>query len=345
MASSRRASARPSGWVKSRVTSRLLVFAPWNRGASSHGRSPTDEYAVPMRVPSGRCTDSTFTTSAPRKPRICAAYGPAQYDVKSNTRRPASGRAASPVSPACGLARDARVRSFRAQRLGVGADRRHRAERAGRRATQAVRHAGLHHGPVGVLDEDLTFHERREPGQRLAIAQRRDRDPPFTRQVQHLVGGVRGRERGDLGPEHPVVLAPAVDPAELRMVGPFRVAHHLREGAELRRAVGREAHPAVGGRLDRRHVDEAADRLRLRPAAVELRRHRLELVERDRHRLERRHVDERARARCGARRAARPVPRRRRPCPRPIRRFARRWRPAVRASDRGWRSSRTRPAA
>ncbi len=54
-----------------------------------------------MRVPSGRCTDSTFTTSAPRKPRICAAYGPAQYDVKSNTRSPASGRAASSASVSC----------------------------------------------------------------------------------------------------------------------------------------------------------------------------------------------------------------------------------------------------
>ena len=191
------------------------------------------------------------------------------------------------------VADDARVRSLRAQCLGVGAERRHRAERAGRRATQAVGHAGLHHGPVGVFDEDLAFDERSKAGQRLAVPEWRDRDPPFTRQVQHLVGGVRGRERGDLGAEHPVVLAPAVDAAELGMVGPFRVADHLREGAELRRAVGGEAHPAVGGRLDRRHVDEAADGLRFRPATVELRRHRLELVERDRHRLERRHVDER----------------------------------------------------
>ena len=269
--------------------------------------------------------------------------GPVRREVEHPQARQRPGGVAGFAG--VGLAGDARVRSVRAQCLGVGAERRHRAERAGRRATQAVGHAGLHHGPVGVLDEHLAFDERREAGQRLAVAQRRDRDPPFTRQVQHLVGGVRGRERGDLGPEHPVVLAPAVDPAELRMVGPFRVAHHLREGAELRRAVGREADPAVGGRLDRRHVDEAADRLRLRPAAVELRRHRLELVERDRHRLERRHVDERARVRCAAPRAARPARRRRRPCPRPTRRCGHRWRPAVRASDRGWRSSRTRPAA
>src|SRR5947208_2105151 len=41
---------------------------------------------------SGRCTDSTFTTSAPRQARTWEADGPAHQAVQSSTRTPASGR-------------------------------------------------------------------------------------------------------------------------------------------------------------------------------------------------------------------------------------------------------------
>ena len=103
---------------------------------------------------------------------------------------------------------------------------------------------------------------------------------------------MRGGEPGDLGAELLVVLAATVDSSELRVIGPLGVTDHLREGAELRRAVGRETNPPVRGGLDRRHVDESPDQLRLGTSTIELRGNGLELVERDGHGFERRHVDE-----------------------------------------------------
>ena len=149
----------------------------------------------------------------------------------------------------------------------------------------------MHHLPAGVRDEHAALDERREAGHGLAVSQRRDRDPALARDAHDRFGRVRGGEGSDLGAQHAVVFPPPVDASELGMVGPLGMPDHLGERPELRRAVGREADPAVGGGLDRRHVDEAPDRLRFGPAPVELRGDRLELVERDGHRFERRHVD------------------------------------------------------
>ncbi len=129
--SNRRASACPSGRVMSSVMSRLPVFAPWNSGASSQGSAPLVAYAVPRRVPSGRCTDSTLITSAPSHPRICAAYGPAQYVVRSNTRMPSSGRRCSRPASAPRPASDTRAGSAATSSVS--------APDAGRRAQRAQR--------------------------------------------------------------------------------------------------------------------------------------------------------------------------------------------------------------
>ena len=105
-ATRRSTSSRPSGRLRSRVTDRLLAFAPWNTKPHSHHRSTDAGFADVKRMPSGRWTDSTLTTSAPRAPSTWVAAGPAQKAVKSTMRTPSrgSGRSAPVAGGVAGRA-------------------------------------------------------------------------------------------------------------------------------------------------------------------------------------------------------------------------------------------------
>ena len=94
-ATSRFASTRPSSRVRSSVMPRLFELAPWNTEPNSYHWSLPGGRADAVRMPSGRCADSTWITSAPMSAHQCAANGPAHHAVKSAMRRPASGLAAS----------------------------------------------------------------------------------------------------------------------------------------------------------------------------------------------------------------------------------------------------------
>ena len=64
----------------------LFRFAPWKIGDVS--QSASEGTAPAKRMPSGLCTDSIFTTSAPRLESRQVAKGPAQNAVRSTTRSP-----------------------------------------------------------------------------------------------------------------------------------------------------------------------------------------------------------------------------------------------------------------
>ncbi len=66
----------PSRFCRSRTTERL---APFMRSKNSDG---------PLRAPSGRCVDSTFTTRAPARARRSPHSGPAQSADRSTTTIP-----------------------------------------------------------------------------------------------------------------------------------------------------------------------------------------------------------------------------------------------------------------
>ena len=103
---SRARAAAPSAVWKSRATPRC---PPWSRSKSSGG---------PRRAPSGRWTDSTFTTCAPSSPRIRAHNGPAHSDDRSTT---------SGADPALPVARAGRLAGVRSNCVGRTGNRRSRA--------------------------------------------------------------------------------------------------------------------------------------------------------------------------------------------------------------------------
>src|SRR5947208_2488278 len=81
----------PAGVARSTVTARLLPLAPWNSGLHSHHASCFGDFVLEKRMRSGRVTDSTLITSAPRHARTYVIDGPAHHAVRSSTRTPASG--------------------------------------------------------------------------------------------------------------------------------------------------------------------------------------------------------------------------------------------------------------
>ncbi len=96
--SSRRASASPSAVPSSSVTSRLFSLTARKMDPVSHQWSTVGGLAPANRMPSGRLSPSTFTTSAPSEPSTRLPAGPAQKAVKSMTRMSASGWATVPVT-------------------------------------------------------------------------------------------------------------------------------------------------------------------------------------------------------------------------------------------------------
>ena len=62
---SRCSNSMPSGRVRSKVTDRLPTLAWWKVGPNSHQESSAGVRAEPNLIPSGRCTDSIWMTSAP----------------------------------------------------------------------------------------------------------------------------------------------------------------------------------------------------------------------------------------------------------------------------------------
>ena len=84
------------------MRSRLLVFEVWKSALYSHQWSRSTLTPLVKRMPSGRVTDSTCTTSAPSAASIADADGPAHHAVRSRTVMPWSGSSASRVAGGLG---------------------------------------------------------------------------------------------------------------------------------------------------------------------------------------------------------------------------------------------------
>ena len=251
--------------------------------------------------------DSTLMTSAPRQPSACGATGPAHHAVQSTTRMPSSGsrhgcrlpRAGPgrPVDVARCWPRWARPRRLDAAEIRYGTRGWH--EPAGG--------ARLEHAPLDEMLEPGDRRAVRARGRSGCVARPRRRGPqPSCALRGVVVHGARGTRRG---------AEPEVDPRHLRIVEPVRAADHHAEVLELLGAVGGEDDVAVGGRLDRRHLDRST---RTPPSGASPRNEantRGERHHRDGDAVEHRHVDVLADAATSPPRARRPArpPRRRYP--------------------------------
>ena len=98
---------------------RFELFAPWNRGPHSHHWSSVGGRVLVYRMRSGRETDSTLMTSAPRQASAWVAAGPAHQAVQSRIRTPSRARTGSVGSGAAGRG-DQRTWPEWAPRRGAG---------------------------------------------------------------------------------------------------------------------------------------------------------------------------------------------------------------------------------
>ncbi len=259
MSSSR--SARPSSAPRSRVTPRLPALVPQNTGAHSHHWSVPGGRVLVKRMPSGRWTASTLTTSAPRAARVTLADGPAQKQVRSTTRTPVSGR--SPRTPVVGVRPGVPV-----DRAGVLAQPGGGPEVRAGVVTEPVGDPGL--AAVGAVDEDAAGHELLVVDHRRPVADGGDRHPQLGGPTDDLLGRVAGGPGLHGGLELLGPLGADVDVDQGLVGEQVAPLDEHEEVLELLVGDGGEADPAVGRRLDRGVVDVAERRLLGGLDAVEL---------------------------------------------------------------------------
>ena len=184
--------SRPSGRVRSRVRSRLLVLEAWKSALYSHQSSRSVLTPLVKRMPSGRVTDSTWTTSAPSAASIADADGPAHHAVRSSdldARAAGASAAAGRGRPSggrgtigAGVLAQARRRARRRRSLAVDPPRARGARgtcRSGRRPASRARSPARDSTTAGPSRH------------------RRHRDPQLGRQRDDLGGRVlRSSSRG-----------------------------------------------------------------------------------------------------------------------------------------------------